>query len=118
MIVDDNADAAQTLAMLLESLGHHVVVAHGSRRALELLETETPDVYLLDIGLPEIDGNALAEQLRARPESAGSILVAVTGYGQEADRKRTLAAGFDYHLAKPVNMHELAKILSQRRAHG
>jgi PAS domain S-box-containing protein len=112
MVVDDNADAARMLALLLESMGHQVVIAHGSRRALELAGSDAPEVYLLDIGLPEMDGNELARQLRALPHAARPVLIAVTGYGQEADRRRTLAAGFDYHLVKPVDMQELTEILS------
>ena len=113
MVVDDNADAAQMLGLLLESVGHQVVTAHGSRRALELARTDAPEVYLLDIGLPEMDGNELAQQLRALPQVARPVLIAVTGYGQEADRRRTLEAGFDHHLVKPVDMQELAEILSR-----
>ncbi|MEO7641971.1 MAG: ATP-binding protein, partial [Ramlibacter sp.] len=82
MIVDDNVDAALTLAMLLEALGHRVIVEHGSRVALERARTERPDVCLLDIGLPEIDGNQLARQLRVQSENAAATLIAVTGYGQ------------------------------------
>jgi PAS domain S-box-containing protein len=113
MVVDDNVDAAAMLAMLLETMGHHVLVEHGSRRALERARAETPDVCLLDIGLPEMDGNELAQHLRAQPETAKSILIAVTGYGQENDRKRTLAAGFDHHLVKPVDIQKLTSILTE-----
>ncbi len=112
-IVDDNADAAHMLAMLLESMCHAVTVAHGSREALAMAEAATPDVYLLDIGLPEIDGNALARLLRARAETAGTTLVAVTGYGQDDDRRRTRAAGFDHHLVKPIDIGALVQILAQ-----
>ncbi|MEO7853339.1 MAG: ATP-binding protein, partial [Rubrivivax sp.] len=97
MIVDDNVDAALVLAEFLELLGHRVIVEHGSRVALERARTEQPDVYLLDIGLPEIDGNQLARQLRAQSETATATLIAVTGYGQERDRRDSLAAGFDEH---------------------
>jgi CheY-like chemotaxis protein/two-component sensor histidine kinase len=111
LVVDDNADAASMLAMLLEALGHQVVVEHGSRRALERAKSDAPDVCLLDIGLPEMDGNELARSLRATPETAGAVLVAVTGYGQEGDRTRTMEAGFDHHLVKPVDTQKLAAIL-------
>uniref|UniRef100_UPI002FE028BF response regulator n=1 Tax=Noviherbaspirillum sp. TaxID=1926288 RepID=UPI002FE028BF len=70
-------------------------------------------VCLLDIGLPEIDGNELAQRLRAQPETAGSVLIAVTGYGQENDRRQTLNAGFDHHLVKPVNTKTLTAILAE-----
>jgi PAS domain S-box-containing protein len=112
MVVDDNADAAAMLAMLLEASGHQVVVEHGSRQALARAREEAPQVCLLDIGLPDMDGNELAQQLRAHPETAGSVLIAVTGYGQEKDREHSLAAGFDHHLVKPVDSTVLASILA------
>ena len=111
MVVDDNADAASTLAMFLETAGHKVVVEHDSWRALERACSECPEVFLLDIGLPDMDGNELARCLRSQPETANAILIAITGYGQEADRKRSIGAGFDYHLVKPVDMKKLAAIL-------
>ncbi|HYD60912.1 MAG TPA: response regulator [Noviherbaspirillum sp.] len=74
---------------------------------------ERPDVFLLDIGLPEMDGNELAKCLRAAPETAGSTLIAVTGYGQESDRRNSMEAGFDYHLVKPVSTAQLAGILAK-----
>lgn len=113
LVVDDNADAASLLAMLLETSGHEVLVEHGSRRALELATKVAPQVCLLDIGLPEMDGNELAQRLRAQPETAKSVLIAVTGYGQEQDRKQTLAAGFDHHLVKPVDLQKLSSLLAE-----
>lgn len=113
MVVDDNEDAAHMLAMLLEASGHQVIVEHGARRALERAKAEPPQVFLLDIGLPGMDGNELAQRLRAQPETANSILVAITGYGQDSDRGRTLASGFNYHLIKPVDMAKLAAILAE-----
>lgn len=112
MVVDDNVDAAFMLAMLLEASGHVVLVEHGSRRALERARKESPEVCLLDIGLPEIDGNELAKRLRAQPETANAVLIAITGYGQERDQRQTLAAGFDHHLVKPVDTAALNAILS------
>jgi CheY-like chemotaxis protein/two-component sensor histidine kinase len=112
MIVDDNVDAAGMLAMLLEVQGHDVAVEEGARRALARAREEVPQVCLLDIGLPEIDGNELARQLRADPLTAEATLIAVTGYGQQQDRERSAAAGFDYHLVKPVDTEELATILA------
>jgi CheY-like chemotaxis protein len=85
---------------------------HGSRAALARAEAEAPQVCILDIGLPEMDGNALAQHLRAMPQTAGAVLVAVTGYGQENDRQQTLAAGFDHHLVKPVDTKALMAILA------
>ena len=112
MVVDDNKDAAAMLAMLLEASGHKVLVEHGALRALERAIAEAPDVILLDIGLPEMDGNELAQRLRARAETARSVLIAVTGYGQESDRRTTLASGFNHHLVKPVDTRKLAAILA------
>ncbi len=111
MIVDDNVDAALTLAMFLEELGHRVIVEHGSRAGLERARRERPDVCLLDIGLPEIDGNELARQLRAQTETAAATLIAVTGYGQERDRRNSLAAGFDQHMVKPLDIDRLEALL-------
>lgn len=116
LVVDDNRDAAVTLAMLLEAMGHEVLVEHDPYRALALAGSERPQVYMLDIGLPGIDGLELARRLRARPENAGATLIALTGYSQERDRERALAAGFDHHLAKPVDTARLAALLGRTRS--
>lgn len=113
LVVDDNVDAALMLAMLLESSGHQVMVEHGARQALARAQAEAPDVCLLDIGLPQMDGNELAQQLSVLPETSNSVLIAVTGYGQESDRHRSLAAGFDHHLVKPIDINMLLQILNQ-----
>jgi PAS domain S-box-containing protein len=115
LVVDDNVDASAMLSMLLEARGHQVFVEHEARRALERARIELPDVCLLDIGLPEMDGHELARRLRAQPATANAVLVSVTGYGQEIDRKNTLAAGFDYHLIKPVDTRNLTSILADVR---
>jgi signal transduction histidine kinase/ActR/RegA family two-component response regulator len=113
MVVDDNADAASMLAMLLEVSGHKVIIEHASRSALERARKDPPQVCLLDIGLPEIDGIELARRMRAQPETGHSLLIAVTGYGQKEDREKALAAGFDHHLVKPIDIAELAAILAE-----
>lgn len=113
MVVDDNVDAASTLAMLLEALGHEVIVEHNAWRALERSQIEALDACLLDIGLPEIDGNELARRLRAQRATADAVIIAVTGYGGEEDRKNALASGFDHYLIKPVNTEKLATILAE-----
>ncbi len=113
LVVDDNADAARMLAMFLEAAGHEVSVEHDSKKSLERARHERPDVCLLDIGLPDIDGNALARRLRSQPETAESVLIAVTGYGQEQDRKNAASAGFDYHFVKPVDTLKLAALLDE-----
>jgi PAS domain S-box-containing protein len=110
-VVDDNVDAAEMMALLLEASGHDVTVEQSARQALEKSLQAPADIYLLDIGLPEIDGYELARRLRAQPETAGAVLIAVTGYGQEADRADALAAGFAHHLVKPVNPERLLALL-------
>jgi len=113
LVVDDNQDAAESLAELLSLRGHETRAITQSRTALELAPEFAPDVVLLDIGLPEIDGFELARILRQLPETRNSLLVAVTGYGQPEDRRATSAAGFDHHLVKPVSLRELEELLDQ-----
>ena len=115
MIVDDNVDAARSLAVLMEAEGHRVTVEHRADKALERARQKAPQVFLLDIGLPEIDGYALAAQLRKMPETHNALLVAVTGYGRKEDREKSEAAGFDYHIVKPATREEVAAILAQGR---
>jgi CheY-like chemotaxis protein len=105
--VDDNADAAGTIAELLRLLGNEVRVAHDGNDALALLQEFTPDVALLDIGLPDIDGYALARCLRGREDLGGMRLIALTGWGQAEDRERAAEAGFDDHWVKPVDLERL-----------
>jgi signal transduction histidine kinase/CheY-like chemotaxis protein len=112
LVVDDNVDAAQMLALLLESLGHEVCTAHDGPEGLALAERAPFDVCLLDIGLPGMDGNTLARRLRALPAMAGAMLIAVTGYGQESDRRTALAAGFDHHFVKPIDTYALTRLLT------
>ena len=100
------------LAMLLETSGHTVTVEHNPLRAIENSQADMPDVCILDIGLPQMDGNQLARRLREQPATRGATLIALTGYGQEIDRNTALAAGFDYHLVKPVDMSRLFSILA------
>lgn len=112
LVVDDNRDAADSLARLLSELGHQARAVYSSHAALEAGSSNCPQVFLLDIGLPEIDGITLAGRLRAIPETAGSVLVAVTGYGDQRDRSMTKTAGFQHHLVKPVNTSELLGLLT------
>jgi signal transduction histidine kinase len=111
LIVDDNVDAAETLSMLLACSNHEVSVAHSPEDALRKLEALRPDIILLDIGLPGMDGFELARIIRARPAMASVLLVAVTGYGREEDRREAQDAGFDFHLTKPVAFEDLEKLL-------
>lgn len=110
LVVDDNLDAAELLADLVESLGHEVHVAHDGLAALEAAERCRPEVVLLDIGLPRMDGLEVARRLRGAGQDL--TLVAVTGYGQEEDRRRSLAAGFNAHLVKPIDLAALTAALA------
>jgi signal transduction histidine kinase len=112
LIVDDNIDAAMTLGAFLEIAGYIVTVEHSAEAALNRITTETPRACLLDIGLPDMDGGELAKCLRKSAGTASSLIIAITGYGQESDRQKSLDAGFDHHLVKPVDLPELLKILS------
>ena len=116
LVVDDNQDAAMMLGMFLESAGHEVAVEHTATRALERARLDQPDVCLLDIGLPDMDGYELARQVRAQPGGAGRMLIAITGYGQEEDRKQSAQAGFDHHFVKPVDAEGLLTLLAGRQA--
>jgi two-component system, sensor histidine kinase len=113
LIVEDNADAAESLAELLALFGHEPRIARNGSEALDLASEMQPEFVLCDIGLPgNLDGFAVAEALRARPETKHAILVAITGYGRESDRKRAHQAGFDLHLTKPVDPARLDKLLA------
>ena len=112
LVVDDNQDAAQMLATVLEVQGHAVSVEYDGHGALQRARLERPQVMLLDIGLPDTDGYALARQLRSMPELRGAVLVALTGYGQQEDRRQAEAAGFDHHLVKPADLGQVAEILA------
>src|SRR5262249_36988851 len=108
-VVDDNVDAAESLAEVLELLGNQVRVAHDGLEALRLARESVPDLALLDIGLPVIDGYELAQRLRA--EHPSLRLVAVSGYGQDADRDAAFQAGFSRHLVKPVTLQEIESVV-------
>jgi PAS domain S-box-containing protein len=112
LVADDNKDAADALAMLLELAGHEVRVAHGGRAALSLAQTFRPDVALLDIGMPELNGYEVAKLLRREPWGSRMFLIALTGWGQDEDRQRAKEAGFDRHLTKPVDTDALEILLS------
>ena len=115
LVVDDNEDAANTLAMILQLEGHEIRTAYSGDEALETLRDYRPDVALLDIGLPGIDGYELAQRIRVLPGQRALRLVAITGYGQDADRARTHAAGFVAHLVKPVDFGDLKHVLDDLR---
>jgi PAS domain S-box-containing protein len=111
LVVDDNVDAADSLAQLLQVVGHEVKAVYSARETLELVETFGADIVLLDIGLPEMDGYEVARRMRAR--GSGPVLIAVTGYGQLADIQQARDAGFDRHLTKPVAFEELQQVLQE-----
>ncbi len=108
LVVEDSADAAEAMELLLNQLGHDVRVVNDGARAVEAARAFRPDVILLDIGLPGVDGYELARRFRALDETSGARVIAVTGYGQPSDRARSSAAGFDHHLVKPVDPAKLA----------
>lgn len=111
LVVDDNVDAADTLGMLLEAMGHNVQVEHHPVQALSVAAGFAPEVCLLDIGLPEMNGNELARRLRLMPQLERTTFVAVSGYGQPQDRQESLAAGFQHHFVKPVEGAQMLALL-------
>jgi len=115
LLVDDNADSAESLGMLLEMDGHVTCVCHDGASALAQAALFRPDVVLLDIGLPDIDGFEVARRARALPSLRGAFLVAITGWGTEADVTRAREAGFDAHLTKPIEYRELMRVLRRRQ---
>jgi len=113
LVVDDSVDSAETLGELLRIWGHEVRLAHDGPGAVEAAREYLPEVILLDIGLPGMDGFAVATQLR-KEKIGGRMLVALTGYGEQQDRKRTQEVGFDHHLVKPIDPDTLQKLLVRK----
>jgi CheY-like chemotaxis protein/anti-sigma regulatory factor (Ser/Thr protein kinase) len=112
LIVDDNVDSAESLAMLLEITGNKTFVAHDGAEALDAIEKHRPEVVLLDIGLPKLDGHEVCRHVREQPWGREIVMIALTGWGQEDDRRKSKAAGFDGHLVKPVDYDTLLELLS------
>ena len=112
LVVDDNVDAAETLATLLTMNGHRVHVLHDSQRAVTAARELMPDVMLLDIGLPGLDGLQVMRQIRSTPGLESLTVVAATGYGRKEDRARCFAAGFNDHLTKPLDIPDLERVLA------
>ena len=112
VVVDDNVDAARTIALALEIAGHDVAVCHTAAAALAVTARDPARVYIVDIGLPDIPGHDLAQELRRNPDTTNATLIALTGYGRPADRERSKEAGFDRHLVKPVDVAELTAIIA------
>jgi CheY-like chemotaxis protein len=113
LVVEDSPDARQSLRLLLEMAGHHVETSEDGPSGLAKLGEFRPDVALIDLGLPGMDGYAVARELRRRPDTRAIRLVAVTGYGQAEDRRRAVAAGFDQHVTKPVDATMLDEMLGR-----
>ena len=113
LVADDNQDAANTLALLLRLAGHEVYTAHGGQAAVALANDFRPEIALLDIGMPDLDGYEVAKQLRATDWGRDCLLVALTGWGQEDDKRRAREAGFDHHLTKPVDPRQLDALLAR-----
>lgn len=112
LVVDDNVDTANGMAKLLSLLGHDVKTAHNGETAIEVAREQRPEVILLDIGLPRLDGYQVVRQLRQEPYCKTALIIAVSGYGQEEDRRKSQEAGFDHHLVKPVDFDTLISLLS------
>jgi signal transduction histidine kinase len=112
LVIEDNTDSAKSLQMLLSLHGHRVDIAHDGSEGLVVAKSNRPDVVISDLGLPGIDGYALAKQIKSDPCLRSAYLVALSGYGREDDRKRTREAGFDEHLVKPVEMAALKRVLA------
>jgi PAS domain S-box-containing protein len=118
LIADDNRDGAESLGMLLRMEGHDVLIVHDGRAAAEAFATFRPEVALLDIGMPEISGYEVARSVRQGPLGHAVTLIAITGWGKDADKARALAAGFNHHFTKPIEPEELMKVLQARSAAG
>jgi CheY-like chemotaxis protein len=116
LVVDDNRDAADTLAMLLSLSGFETQVAYTPTDALQRIEASRPDIAVLDIGLPEMDGYELARRLRRQQPPFAGKLIALTGYGQQQDVEKAMSAGFDAHLTKPVEPDTLLELIARLRA--
>ena len=112
LVVDDNRDAVDSLTLLLKLAGQEVASAFDGHEALEQFEVFRPDIVVLDIGLPMLNGYEVARRMRALPHDKPVLLVALTGWGQEDDRRRTVEAGFDHHLVKPVDFEALKGLLT------
>lgn len=111
LVVDDNADNASTLATLLTMAGNRVETINDGRTAIDAAERLRPEVVLLDLGLPDLDGYAVCRALRVTPWGRAATIIAITGWGQDTDRVRSREAGFDHHLTKPVDLALLRKLI-------
>jgi CheY-like chemotaxis protein len=113
LVADDNRDAGETLAMLLRLDGHEVHVATDGLEAIEMFARVQPEIAILDIGMPGLSGHEVARRIRDQPSERPVTLIAVTGWGQKADKDRAAASGFDHHFTKPVEPSVLSALLQQ-----
>ena len=111
LVADDNEDASETLALLLRLDGHEVHVAHDGLSAIELFERLQPEVAILDIGMPGLSGHEVAQRIRAQDTGHPVTLIALTGWGQKADKERATESGFDFHFTKPVEPAVLSELI-------
>lgn len=111
LVVDDNRDAADAMVMAAQVLGHEAVAVYDGGAALDLLDSYRPDLMILDLSMPGMDGYTLATAIRGRPEFASTPLVALSGFGADADRQRALQSGFDLHTLKPMEIDTLEQLL-------
>jgi CheY-like chemotaxis protein len=115
-VVDDNKEVADTSSMLIELSGHQVQIAYTGTHAVELAESFRPHVILTDIGLPDIDGYEFARRIRATEWGHAAVLVAITGWGEEEHQRKSLAAGFNHHLTKPIDPKTIESLLESLAA--
>jgi CheY-like chemotaxis protein len=116
LVADDNLDAAESLTMLLTMMGHEVRAAHDGVQAVDQAEKFRPDLIFMDVGMPKLDGLEAVTQIRRKDWGAGPVIVALTGWGQETDRKRSKEAGCDEHLVKPLDFDRLSVLLADLAA--
>jgi CheY-like chemotaxis protein len=113
LVVDDNVDNAELLKILLEEEGHETFMAHDGVEGLAAAERLRPDVVLMDLGLPRIDGFDACRRMREQPWGKQMLVIAITGWGQDVDRRKSREAGFDHHLVKPVDAHAITALMSR-----
>ncbi len=113
LVVDDMHDSAATLARMLGAMGQEVTIAHDGPTALDRVREAKPEVVFLDIAIPRMDGYEVARRIRAFDDIETPVLIALTGYGTDEDRRRSREAGIDFHLTKPTSLEQVTKVLSQ-----
>jgi two-component system CheB/CheR fusion protein len=115
LVVEDNVDAAETLSMLLSMRGHRVRLACDGASALRAVNEHAPEIILMDIGLPDMDGRELARRFRNHAQTRDAVMIATSGYGEQSDVRKSLDAGFDHHLTKPIDYEALERLLQSPR---